>query len=249
MYIRLRLLLSTVLFIMVIFALVNVSFLTMQDAPTPVPTPIGDDHPITGLVTVDSALIYVGPDFAYSIIGELPRNTSVIVTGRAGDFYQRWDGRQWLQFDYGERKAWVYARLLRTSKPFNSIPPSGGRILPRNRDGRVPEGFDLTQLICDTWPDGPYTRSGEFLNGDTELIVTYPTMPGANVYSVITLSPSGLRTAFDSIDGTATIKLDFLPREKGTYTWRVAPYWTERPQRYYWQQLCLSRTGGTFERP
>lgn len=248
MRIRLLFLATLVLFASIVSTLMNVSPIGAQDAPTPVPTAVGDDQPITGLVTVDSAYIYIGPDFAYSIIGELPLNSTVIITGRAGDFYQRWDGRQWIQIDYGERKAWIYARLLRTSKAFNSIFPTG-RQLPRNRDGRVPEEFDLTQFICDTWPAEPFTRSGDFLNGDKELIVTYPTMPGANVYSVITLSPSGVRTAFDSTTGTATIELDMLPREKGTYTWRVAPYWTEQPQRYYWQQLCLLRTGGTFERP
>src|SRR5262245_21317533 len=80
---------------------------------------------IYGLVTVDSADGRVGPDFAYRILGRLPLNASVVVTGRAGDFFTRWDGRQWLQIEYGGARAWVYARLLRTSVAFNSIPPVG----------------------------------------------------------------------------------------------------------------------------
>jgi hypothetical protein len=74
-------------------------------------------------------------------------------------------------------------------------------------------------------------------------------MPGANVYSVITISPTGFRTAFDSETTTAIIELDRLPKETGTYTWRVAPYWTNGTERWRWQQLCLLETGGTFERP
>jgi hypothetical protein len=39
-----------------------------------------------------------------------------------------------------------------------------------------------------------------------------------------------------------------LPYEAGTYTWRVAPYWTQSDYRYNWQQVCLLQTGGTFEK-
>jgi hypothetical protein len=66
---------------------------------------------------------------------------------------------------------------------------------------------------------------------------------------VITISPSGFRTAFDSETTTAIIELDRLPREPGIYQWRVAPYWTNGPERFRWQQVCLLETGGTFERP
>jgi uncharacterized protein YraI len=202
---------------------------------------------IYGLVTVDLAEVRVGPDFAYESIGQLPRDASVVVLGRAGDFFQRWDGRQWLQIEYGQSPAWVYARLLRTSVAFNSIFPTG-RLLPRDANGRVPEVFDLSSDVCSQW-NGDYTRSGDFMAGDTRLTVTYPTLKGANVYSVIVISPTGVRRAFDSTTGTSTIILEDLPYEPGTYTWRVAPYWTNDPRRSYWQQVCLLRTGGTFEKP
>ena len=206
-----------------------------------------EDGPIFGLVTVNAADVRSGPDFAYPTIGRLPLNASVVVVGRAGDFFQRWDGRQWLQIDFGSQRAWIYARLLRTSTAFNAIPPTG-RILPRDADGRVPEEFDLSVDICSLW-NGDFTRSGDFMAGNTELTVTYPALQGANVYSVIVLSPTGFRTAFDSTTTTATIELDRLPREGGTYTWRVAPYWTDSPFRGRWQQVCLLRTGGTFDKP
>ncbi|HEX2621065.1 MAG TPA: SH3 domain-containing protein [Phototrophicaceae bacterium] len=221
--------------------------LTPSITPTPTLTPQGDDQPITGLVIAEGSRVYVGPDFAYAIIGELPLDSSVVVLGRSGDFISVWNGLQWLQIDYGGTQAWVYARLIRTSKAFNSIPPTG-RLLPRDRNGRVPDVFDLTSNICDQWQGG-YTQSGDFLSGGKDIVVTYPGLTGANVYSVITISPSGFRTAFDSDTTTATIELDHLPDEAGTYTWRVAPYWTDSDYRYNWQQICLLRTGGTFERP
>lgn len=204
---------------------------------------------IRGLVAFEGSTVYVGPDFAYDILGQLPRNAAVTVYGRRGDFRYRWDGDQWLEIDFGGRKAWIYARLVRTSIPFNSIPPTGRR-LPRDNNGRVPEVFDLSQNICDTWPGGPFAQSGDAIGEDVNetITVTYPEMPGANVYSVITISPTGFRTAFDSENGTAVIELDRLPKESGTYTWRVAPYWTNGPERWRWQQVCLLRTGGTFTR-
>ncbi|NDJ76932.1 MAG: SH3 domain-containing protein [Chloroflexi bacterium] len=207
----------------------------------------GDSGTIYGIVGVDNAEVRAGPDFAYPIIGRLPRNASVVVLGRAGDFFRSWDGRQWLQIDYGSGTAWVYARLIRTSTPFNSISPTG-RILPRTQDGRVPDEFDLTYSICDGWQGG-FTQSGNFMAGDEEMMVTYPFMQGANVYSVIVIGADGTRTAFDSETTTAVIELRKLPWEAGVYTWRVAPYWTDSSYRYRWQQICLLRTGGTFEKP
>lgn len=201
---------------------------------------------IYGLVTVDLAEVRVGPDFAYESIGQLPRDASVVILGRAGDFFERWDGRQWLQIEYGQSPAWVYARLLRTSVAFNSIFPTG-RLLPRDANGRVPEDFDLSSEVCSQW-NGDYTRSGDFMAGDRQLVVTYPTLTGASVYSVIVISPTGERRAFDSTSGTANIILDDLPYEPGTYTWRVAPYWASGFGRSNWQQICLLRTGGTFEK-
>lgn len=202
---------------------------------------------IYGIVTIDNALVRVGPDFAYAEIDALPLNSSVVILGRSGDFFSRWDGRQWLQIEYNGSTAWVYARLLRTSIAFNSIPPIG-RLLPRDNNGRVPEGFDLSSDICSQWV-GAFTQVGNFIAGDTEIIVTYPTLQGANIYSVIVISPTGFRTAFDSETGTATIELGRLPNQAGTYTWRVAPYWTNSTSRFRWQQVCLLATGGTFEKP
>lgn len=202
---------------------------------------------IYGLITVDLAEVRIGPDFAYDTIGRLPRDTSVVIIGRAGDFFERWDGRQWLQIEYGASPAWIYARLARTSTPFNSIFPTG-RLLPRDRNGRVPEVFNLATEVCSQW-QGDYTLTGNFMTGDDRLTVTYPGLQGANVYSVIVISPSGVRRAFDSTTTTTQIILRDLPHESGVYTWRVAPYWTYSPYRYNWQQVCLLRTGGTFEKP
>jgi hypothetical protein len=202
---------------------------------------------IYGLTTVEGALVRVGPDFAYDIVGRLPKNASLEITGRAGDFFTRWDGRQWLRVSYGSGSAWVYARLLRTSTPFNSIPPVG-RLLPRDRNGRVPEGFDLSSEVCSQW-QGEFTQSGNFVAGDDEITVTYPGLQGTTIYSVIAIAPTGFRTPFDSETTTATIKLNRLPNTPGTYTWRVVPYWANSERRSTWQQICLLRTGGTFEKP
>jgi len=202
---------------------------------------------IYGLVTVDTADVRVGPDFAYAVVGQLPRDASIVILGRAGDFFERWDGRQWVKIDYGNSPAWVYARLLRTSIAFNSIPPTG-RLLPRDANGRVPDGFDLNSDVCSQW-HGDFTLSGDFMSGGNKLTVTYPTLQGANVYSVIVIAPNGDRRAFDSTDGTSIIDIGFLPQQGGTYTWRVAPYWTNSNYRYNWQQVCLLQTGGTFQKP
>lgn len=201
-----------------------------------------------GLVSVNNADVRVGPDFAYDTVARLPQNTSVQILGRAGDFFVSWDGRQWLQIEWEGGSGWIYARLLRTSRAFNSIRPTG-RMLPRNANGRVPDGFDLSTEVCSQWLTSGFTLSGSFASGDRELTATYPTLQGANAYSVIAISPTGQRRAFDSTTGTATINLGGLPQEGGTYTWRVAPYWASGVQRFTRQQVCLLRTGGTFEKP
>ena len=230
-----------------ILILPGVVALAQDEETPPPPQPVAEA--IYGLVTVDLADVRTGPDFAYPTIGQLPLNASVVVYGRSGDFFNRWDGRQWLQIDYGSSRAWIYARLLRTSIAFNSIPPIG-RLLPRDANGRVPDVFDLAIDLCEQWPQGPYGQSaGDFYGGRQEIRVTYPGLPGANVYSVIVISPEGVRRAFDSETTEAVILLEDLPREEGTYTWRVAPYWTNSPVRYRWQQVCLLRTGGTIEVP
>ena len=203
---------------------------------------------ITGIVEFDGTRLYVGPDFAYDLVGQLDINTAVVVLGRRGDFIYQWDGAQWLQIEFEGATAWVYARLIRTSIPFNSIPPTGRR-LPRNGDGRVPEVFSVADNLCDSWI-GDFTRTGDFVQGDTVLTVTYPELPGANVYSVITIAPSGQRTAHDSTTTAAQILLEDLPRNQpGEYVWRVVPYWTNAPNRQNWQQICLLQTGGTFVVP
>lgn len=237
------------LFLLVlILVLPSVVALAQDEEETP-PPPQPVAEAIYGLVTVDLADVRTGPDFAYPTTGQLPLNASVVVYGRSGDFFNRWDGRQWLQIDYGSSRAWIYARLLRTSIAFNSIPPIG-RLLPRDANGRVPDVFDLATDLCEQWPQGPYSQSaGDFYGGRQEITVTYPGLPGANVYSVIVISPEGVRRAFDSTTTEAVILLENLPREEGTYTWRVAPYWTNSPVRYRWQQVCLLRTGGTIEVP
>mgnify|MGYP002713222574 CR=1 FL=1 len=204
---------------------------------------------ITGIVAVNGATVYVGPDFAYRIIAQLPLNASVEILGRRGDFIYSWNGDQWLEINFGGDSAWVYARLIRTSVPFNSIPPTGRR-LPRNGNGRVPEEFDLSDNVCDRW-FGAFTQDGSVLTRENNITVTFPALVGANVYSVIVISPSEVRTAFDTEDPSATILAEKLRSryEYGTYTWRVAPYWTTGTSRYSWQQVCLLQTGGTFEYP
>lgn len=204
---------------------------------------------ITGIVAFDGATVYVGPDFAYNIVAQLPLNGSVKVLGRRGTFFSRWNGDQWLEIEMAGESAWVYARLIRTSVPFNSIPPTGNR-LPRNGNGRVPDEFDLSDNICDRWV-GAFTQDGSVLTPDVNINVTFPGLVGANVYSVIVISPSGSRTAFDTEDPqTEIIARKLRSRfEYGTYTWRVAPYWTTGVGRFNWQQVCLLQTGGTFEYP
>ncbi|HEX2622057.1 MAG TPA: SH3 domain-containing protein, partial [Phototrophicaceae bacterium] len=167
-----------------------------------------DGETITGIVEFNGATVYVGPDFAYDPVGQLDQNAAVTILGRRGDFFYSWDGNQWLEIEYENETGWVYARLIRTSIPFNSIPPTGRR-LPRNRNGRVPDDFDLSDNICDSWINRPndFTRTGDFMAGDTSITVTYPELPGANVYSVIVISPSGDRTAHDSTTTTEEISL------------------------------------------
>ena len=202
---------------------------------------------VWGLVETDIADIRVGPDFAYPIIVQVPRDTSVQIVGRAGDFYRSWDGRQWVQVVANGGYGWIYARLLRTSAPFNSLPPTG-LSLPRDRDGRVPEEFDLSVNICDRWRGG-YTLTGNPMAGDRSITVTYPAMPGAVNYTIVVTAPSGLRRSFDSQTTSRTIEIARLNPEAGTYTWGVIPYWNDTTNAYRAQQLCYIRIGGTFQKP
>ncbi len=207
----------------------------------------GQDDTFYGLVSVDHADVRVGPDFAYDSIGQLPLNASVVVLGRAGTFYYGWSGTDWVQIQFGDRVAWIYARLLRTSVPFNSL-PLRGTLLPRDRNGRVPDEFDLSIEVCSQW-SGAFGQSSGSIAPDGEITVSYPGLKGANAYSVVVTSPTGFRTWFDSETTSAAITFDRLPGESGTYTWRVAPYWSNEVQRYTWQQVCNEQIGGTFEKP
>jgi hypothetical protein len=212
-----------------------------------VPTISAQDEVVWGLIDTDVADIRVGPDFAYPIILQIPRDTSVQVVGRAGDFFRRWDGRQWVQIIMDGGYGWIYARLVRTSEPFNSLPPRG-LSLPRDRDGQVPEEFDLSVFICDRWV-GEFTRSGDFMAGDTSITVYYPEMPGTVNYSVIFTAPSGRTRTIDSQTTSLTVELTRLNFEPGTYTWSVIPYWNDTNNPYRAQQLCYRRVGGTFDKP
>jgi len=238
-----------IMFLFMVALIVMTTTQAQEDVPdTPgILDPSRDVEAIYGIVTIDNSYVRVGPDFAYEAVGTLPLNCSVTILGRSGDFINRWDGRQWLKIEYNGGEAWVYARLLRTSRAFNSIPPVG-RLLPRDANGRVPEVFDLSSDLCSQW-QGAFTQAGNFMAGDTEIVVTYPTLQGTTVYSVIAISPTGFRTAFDSTTNTATIELDRLPNTGGVYTWRVAPYYSNSRSRNRWQQICLLQTGGMFEKP
>lgn len=206
------------------------------------------DDPAFGLINDSNVEVRVGPDFAYPIIDILPRDASVEVIGRSGVYYGYWDGRSWLEVRYGDNTTgWVLGRAVRMGRTFNAIPRTSYN-LPRDRNGRVPDVFDLSQHICNFW-QGSYSQSGNFMAGDTEMVVSYPTMPGAVNYSVVAIAPSGLQRTFDSPNTSQTIYLGALNFEPGTYTWGVIPYWndTTDPQRA--QQLCMMRIGGTFEKP
>lgn len=206
-----------------------------------------DSGPIFGLVTETLVDVRVGPDFAYPIIGQVPRDASVVIVGRTGTFFRRFTGQQWLQIEYGDRLGWVAARVMRIGVPFNSIPETALQP-PRDRNGRVPEGFDLSSEICTQWV-GAFTQSGNFMAGDTELTVTYPPMPGATNYVITAIAPSGLERSFDSQTTTATIPLGRLNFEAGVYRWQVTPVWNITANPFRAQEVCLPRTGGTFEKP
>lgn len=207
-----------------------------------------DDGTITGIVEFEGATVYVGPDFGYDILAQLPRNTAVKVLGRRGFFVYEWSGDDWLQIEFQGRTGWVYARLIRTSVLFNDIPVRGIG-LPRNRDGRVPDGFALDEYICAAW-QGELVMTGDFMAGDPFVTFSYPALEGARVYSIILDDEQGKRTTgTDSTETQAVLYRSDLARFRQTYTWSVAPYWTVDDTRYYWQQLCPVKYGGTFTVP
>ena len=200
-----------------------------------------------GLIKANKAVVRVGPDFAYPIIEQLPIDTSVVILGRAGSFFRRFDGRQWLEVDYGGRVGWILANFVRTGRAFNAIPLKGLN-LPRNRDGRVPPEFDLSINICDGW-QGNFAQSGNFMIGDQEMTFVFPAMAGAVNYSLVAEAPSGFRRTFDTQEPSITVTLGSLNFEPGIYEWFVIPYWTDSPNPRDAQQLCPRRLGGTFEKP
>jgi uncharacterized protein YraI len=185
------------------------------------------DDPAYGLLADNNVDVYVGPDFAYAVVDSLPIDASVVVIGRAGDYYGGYSGRTWLQIEYGDGySGWVLGRTVRMGRAFNTIDVTGVR-LPRDRNYRVPEVFNLFSNICDTW-QGSFSQSGDFMAGDQRMTVSYPGMPGAVNYPVLVHTPSGLRRTFDSSDTTQVIPLGGLNYEPGTYTW-LFPTGTIRP--------------------
>jgi len=225
--------------ILITMSLMITAFLTIQAQ---------DDDPPFGLITVNNAVVRVGPDFAYPIIEQIPIDTSVVLLGRAGTLFRgRYDGRQWINIDYGGRTGWVLARLVRTGRPFNSLPQQG-LALPRNRDFRVPPEFDLSVNICDAW-QGRFATSGNLMAGDDTITFSYPVMQGAVNYSVVAEAPSGLRRTFDTGETSLTVTIGSLNFEGGIYEWYVIPYWNDTTNPRRAQQLCVRRQGGTFEKP
>ena len=216
-----------------------------EDAPADDPVEPLPDGPITGIVATDGLFVYTGPDYAYRFIGQLPVNASVIITGRrTGGYYSE----RWLQIDYSGQEAWIFARYVRTSIPYEDIPETG-RPLPRNRNGRVPEEFDLSQNICNFWPNEGFGVVGDYFSGAESITLVAPAMPGANAYSVYVTSPMGFTERFSNTEPSFEIPLHRIATDPGTFTWEVVPFWTYSESRYRWQRLCARRYGGTFERP
>lgn len=202
---------------------------------------------VYGLMLDNNVQVRVGPDYAYPIIDRLPRDASVTVVGRAGDFYYAFQGREWLYVQYGDRAGWVLGRTVRMGRAFNAIPVTA-LSLPRNRDGRVPEEFDLSINICDRW-QGEFTQSGDFMAGADSMTFNFPAMPGTVNYSVVIIAPSGLQRTFDTPDTSISVRVGSLNWEGGAYTWSVIPYWNDTRDPWRAQQLCVMRQGSTFDKP
>lgn len=203
--------------------------------------------PPFGLIIVDKSTVRVGPDFAYPILEQLPIDTSVVLLGRSGSLFRRFDGRQWINIDYGGKTGWVLARVVRTGRPFNLLPRLG-LALPRNRDGRVPPEFSLGMNICDVW-QGDFAQSGNYIVGDEAMTFSWSAMQGAVSYSIVVEAPSGLRRTFDTGETSRTITIGSLNFEGGIYNWYIIPYWNISTNRRTAQQLCIRRRGGGFEKP
>lgn len=204
---------------------------------------------VYGLVTINNLEVHIGPDFAYDTIAQLPLNASVIATQRGGD--------GWLRVSYDSGSGWVFARYVRLSAPLSTLPYTANA-LPRNRNGRVPEEFDLSSPVCDQW-QGAFTLEGDAAAAEGSFTLTLPTLQGANWYRVYIFAPEsplnlrgGTYAQFDSPTNVLTVEIIRLPRRSGTFTWLAAPYWTSAAtgggagRR---QQICPLRIAGTFERP
>jgi hypothetical protein len=204
---------------------------------------------VFGIVTIDSLEVHIGPDFAYDTIAQLPKFASVTVTERSGS--------DWLRVNYDNGSGWVFTRYVRLSVDLNTI-PNTALPLPRNRNGRVPEEFDLSTPVCDQW-SGSFTLEGDVAASEGTLTVTIPALQGSNWYRIYVFAPDsplrvsgGTYAQFDSTSNVFTIDIIRLPHRTGTFTWMAAPYWTSDATggAYgYRQQVCPLRVGGTFDRP
>jgi len=174
-----------------------------------------DSGTIYGLVTIDNLEVHVGPDFAYDTIAQLPLNASVVATERGG--------QGWLRVSYDSGSGWVFDRYVRLSVPLSSIPYTGYP-LPRNRNGRVPDEFDLSSPVCDQW-QGSYTLEGDVTAEQGTLTFTLPPLQGANWYRVYVFAPEspfnlsgGTYARFEGETNIVTGEIIRLPHRSGTFT-------------------------------
>lgn len=215
--------------------LLSVSIVSAQD----------DSGTVYGLVTIDNLEVHVGPDFAYDSIAQLPLNASVVATERGG--------QGWLRVSYDSGSGWVFSRYVRLSVSLNSLPYINYS-LPRNRNGRVPDEFDLSTPVCDQW-QGSFTLEGDVTAEAGTLTFTLPPLQGANWYRVYVFAPDspfdlyeGTYARFESETNVVTGEIIRLPHRSGTFTWLAAPYWTNTPTSNR-QQICSLHVAGTFDRP
>jgi hypothetical protein len=204
-----------------------------------------DDGNVYGLVTINNLEVHTGPDFAYDTIAQLPLNASVIATERGGS--------GWLRVTYDNGAGWVFDRYVRLSVPLSDLPYTGYP-LPRNRNGRVPDEFNLATAVCDQW-QGSFTLEGEVTAAEGTITFTLPALQGANWYRVYVFAPGsplrlsgGTYARFEGETNVITGEIIRLPQRSGTFTWMAAPYWTNTPTSNR-QQVCPLRVGGTFDRP
>lgn len=224
--------------ITLLLLLLSVSFVAAQDG----------SGTVYGLVTINNLEVHVGPDFAYDTIAQLPLNASVVAHERGGS--------GWLRVSYDSGGGWVFDRYVRLSVSLSSLPYTA-YALPRNRNGRVPDEFDLSTPVCDQWQGG-FGVTGDVNAEEGSLTFTLPTLQGANWYRVYVFAPESpfnlSRGTYAMYEGESSIiegNIIRLPHRSGTFTWLAAPYWTSDATGGYYgyrQQVCPLRVGGTFER-